>query len=335
MPASYSSSSPPPPGTSCGNNVPVRLRAVLPGRKLAVLLSLGAAFLDQVAPTPAHPAAVHAETLRLILKAGTWGQNGDEATAQAQDEAVERERRARGGAGQAPAATTGPFNSAAQLLSAILAQVTPSAPTSEPGAPYAGSSAGVALDSRPAQTSPDSPFTPFAAQPPPTTFSYGIDKPSLSALGGFPDAATAVLDFSTSTLGSTSSASATRSAAAPPPVPSSLSTTPHRHHVIEPSQASAAQPFVGASTSFASFEPLPPVAGLGASPGRNAPDPSQLGVGMEVDADALGALDWAALEKQLGMESGSLSEGFAGSVGTTGTGASNGGAMEQLDWMGY
>ena len=57
--------------------VPVRPRAVLRGRKLCVLLSLGAAFLDQVAPTPAHPAAVHAKTLRLIIKAGTWGQELD------------------------------------------------------------------------------------------------------------------------------------------------------------------------------------------------------------------------------------------------------------------
>ncbi|GAA5838209.1 hypothetical protein JCM9279_004157 [Rhodotorula babjevae] len=342
--SSTSSSAPTPASTSYFDSAPVRPRAVLPGRKLAVLLSLGAAFLDQVAPTPAHPAAVHSKTLRLILKAGTWGQNGGEATAQAQDEAVERARRAGGGAGPTSSTEAGPFSSAAQLLSAILAQVAPSAPAPQPDAAHVGASTGLA-HRPPARTSSGSTSLTSAFRPTSSASRSTLDESAPTSLAGVQDPSAAMHGFSTSTVGGGATAptttTTTTSAAALSPAASFFTTTSYAPDVTDPARApSTAQPFLATSTSFPSFDPFPLAAGLGAGAGRGPSEASQPGLGMEVDADALGALDWPALEKQLGMESGSLSEGFAGGTWTQGDGApvgttSYGETMEQLDWMSY
>ncbi|GAA5941475.1 hypothetical protein JCM3775_004935 [Rhodotorula graminis] len=341
-------SSPNPPAAPASSSasrpedVPVRQRAVLPGRKLAVLLSLGAAFLDQVAPTPAHPAAVHAKTLRLILKAGTWGQAGQQATAQAQDEVIGRASRGAGGAGQPSPPPSGPFSSAAQLLSAVLAQVTPSTPQAE-GPPHGGPSAGFAFDHPSAEPSSSrSTLRHPAARPAPAPAFSSFLELATSALGEPLESSADMSAFPTPTFSHPSptlptSTSATAVALpppflAPPPFPN------HHPHVPRPS--STEPPSLDTSTSFPAFEPFPRLTGAGSTAGFGAPGVTHAGVGMEVDADALGALDWSALEKQLGMESGSLSEGFAASVGARDDGASAGAASygdaaEQYDWMSY
>ncbi|GAA5917354.1 hypothetical protein JCM8208_007397 [Rhodotorula glutinis] len=344
MSSPHPPTAPSPSTTSGTQDVPVRLRAVLPGRKLAVLLSLGAAFLDQVAPTPAHPAAVHAKTLRLILKAGMWGQDGEQATAQAQDEAIERASRGAAGAGQASPPPASPFSSAAQLLSAVLAQVTPSSPPPELRAQHVGPSTGFPLErqfTRPSSSTSTS--RQLAARPPPAAAFSAFVSSAPSLLGGPAEASTSMSAFPTSPFGqsfSTTSASPAATAAAttfPFLYPPSVS-SPN----LEPPQPPSTMPsHLVTSTSFPSFEGFPHVAGSVAGVGLGAPAAPHAGHGMEVDVDALGALDWSALETQLGMESGSLSEGFGGGGGgaATGIGAqletAYGDAVEQLDWMSY
>ncbi|GAA6056662.1 hypothetical protein JCM3770_006334 [Rhodotorula araucariae] len=243
-----------------------RPRAILQGRKLCVLLHLGAAFLEHVAPTPAHPAAVHAETLRTIVKAGTWGQDAAMATAAGQASMAEAVA-----AGQVPvglgvdAGGMSEMNAGA-LLAAILAQMsspaqqgTP-APAPAPDAPRSPGFAGAfstgsdgSLPLPPLAAARDAPFFPLAD----------------NGLAGFASWA--------------------------PSGPSGFDTI-----------ASPPDPARDSRSSF-----------LTAVPGT--------GVGMEVDADALSGLDWTALERQLGMETGSLSAGFAGSGIETGAG---------FEWMG-
>ncbi|GAA6013930.1 hypothetical protein JCM10207_000172 [Rhodosporidiobolus poonsookiae] len=58
-----------------------RPRPIMRGKKLHRLLELGAEFLDAIAPTKGHPAAVHASTVRVIVRAGLWGQDAHDAAA--------------------------------------------------------------------------------------------------------------------------------------------------------------------------------------------------------------------------------------------------------------
>ena len=107
------------------------------------------------------------------------------------------------------------------------------------------------------------------------------------------------------------------------------------------SQPQPQQHFLGVPTptSFPAFQPFSPSAGSAAGVGGFGALEAGTGLGMEVDSEALGALDWSALEKQLGMESGSLSQGFA--AGVVGEGGSPslartappGAADGSLDWM--
>lgn len=339
--------------------VPVRPRAVLRGRKLCVLLSLGAAFLDQVAPTPAHPAAVHAKTLRLIIKAGTWGQELDMATAQKQKEAYERGAWREGGVGpKGPAdKATSQTSSAAQLLSAILAQVSPATP----GSSVCGTAAAAvpatpcsctARDSGPTESAPASTVASSAPLPSPPTLagsmfhSFGQSAHSDAGFGALPAApsssAAGMFPASTCSSGSTTTSSALYPS--PPLAPPQQQQMSYDFSTAPRPTSSQPQPqqhFLGVPTptSFPAFQPFSPSAGSAAGVGGFGALEAGTGLGMEVDSEALGALDWSALEKQLGMESGSLSQGFA--AGVVGEGGSPslartappGAADGSLDWM--
>ncbi|BGP47584.1 hypothetical protein JCM10450v2_003447 [Rhodotorula kratochvilovae] len=300
--ASVSSSpaAPSSPGASGGAGVvPARPRAILHGRKLCTLLNLGADFLEAVAPTPAHPAAVHAKTLRTILKAGTWGQDiGVDVVQQVRAYAAARAKAASEGDGAGE-------KGAGALLAAILAQMSPS--------PVPQGAASAAAPATPC-------FQQFASGVPASAFAAPPPAPAGEA-PFFPLVGEGFGAFSSSTF------AAPQDAFASTAFSSGSTSTSGAGPALFPSPSSQAFSLPTPSAAFPSF----------ASPAPSLP----AAMGMEVDADALSGLDWSALERQLGMESGSLSAGFGAAAAASGEGGGDTGERRTpesagggLDWMG-
>ncbi|GAA6013931.1 hypothetical protein JCM10207_000173 [Rhodosporidiobolus poonsookiae] len=278
-----------------------RPRAIMRGRKLHRVLELGAGFLDAIAPTKGHPAAVHAATLRVIMRAGLWGQDAHDRAAEGQPAPPLVQDQA----GSSPLVTAG---EAGKILRAVLQGLSPLPPPSaamQPNrpaqqqppssAPFADTSFATS-----ASTSASQPFLPLGDFPSSlTSLSPGTsssDPNSFFSLSSLPIPTLTGFDFSADTAFSSTSTS-TSALPSPPFAPdfSALFATP--------------APSFSQSAAFASpSSTLAGDVGLGSS----APSTS---AAMDLDA---GTLDWAALEASLGIASGGLRGALLESAGLDG-----------------
>lgn len=313
-------------------------RPILVGRKLCVLLGLGASFLEAIAPTPSHPSAIHAQTLRTILRAGTWGQDETRGTTAAQRELFNAVK-----TGHAQPEALGVMDSAGvqiaqvrdagKILAAVLAQISP-----------ANSPPPATLPDPPKQASLGPPLAMALPQqqhlqqqsPPPQDlfFAFGTNGPfSTSATTSPP-----LFGMQQHTQPQVPPMNAPPFY--PPPYTTSASDFGSLFSSVSPSTGSNISPAISTgaplqstspptfnfgsngSFSFSSSVSPPPLgqpATAFSSPGTNSgftslgAQPAGAGTSMAVDVDTdsllarAGEIDWSAIERQLGMKDGALS----------------------------
>ncbi|BGP31569.1 hypothetical protein JCM10296v2_003341 [Rhodotorula toruloides] len=344
-------------------------RPILVGRKLCVLLGLGASFLEAIAPTPSHPAAIHAQTLRTILRAGTWGQDETRGTTAAQRELFSAVK-----TGHAQPEALGVMDSAGvqiaqvrdagKILAAVLAQISPAnspPPAALPDAPKQSSLSPPLAMALPQQQlhqqqqapSQDSFFGfgtngPFSTSAPTSPPLFGMQQqaqpqvPPMNAPPFYPPSYTTSASdfgslFSSVSPSTGSNISAVISGGAP-----LQSTSPPAFNFSSSN----------GSFSFSSSVSPPPLgqpATAFSSPGTNSgftslgAQPAGAGTSMAVDVDTdsvlarAGEIDWSAIERQLGMEDGALSAGVGFGAGDFSVGGESlgmsGMGNGSTDWM--
>lgn len=341
---------------ACAPPSPLPGRAILVGRKLSTLLALGASFLDSIAPTPSHPAAIHAQTIRTLLRAGTWGQDVTRGNHGAQKELFRAVS-----SGQPESDDTSAMDSAGvqsaqvrkagKILEAVLAQISPTnspPPSSMPGPPLGPS----APRQQQLQMPPQDSLSPCESSGPPATAAststtlFGFQQHAQSQfsqtsdLPFFPPPFPNTADDFGSTFPSVSP-----SAGHDAGQPVSISLQPQ-------STSQSAFTFDDGAFSFpasAPFSPLGLSATIDSSLGFYSTVLSHPATGfsadtsmaIDLDTDSLlaraGEIDWSAIERQLGMKDGALSAGVAVGAGDLNTGGAplglSGTGEGSTDWM--
>ncbi|BGP24161.1 hypothetical protein JCM10295v2_003069 [Rhodotorula toruloides] len=333
-------------------------RPILVGRKLCILLGLGASFLEAIAPTPSHPAAIQAQTLRTILRAGTWGQDEARGSTAAQKELFDTvktgtvqpdEMSMMDSAGVQIAQV----RDAGKILAVVLAQISPGndpPPAMLPDPPKQSSLSPPSSQQQQQQQMPQDSFFGFGASgrfstatptSPPLFDMQQYTQPRVPPMDApplFPQPYTT----SASDFGSIfSSISPSTGSNMSPPISDDTQ--------LQSTSPPAAN-FSGGSFPFSSSDSplhLHPSAPTFASPGTFGSlgaQPAGAGRSMAIDVDdtdsllaRAGEIDWGAIERQLGMKDGALSAGVgfgASDFSVDGASLEPGGmAAGSTDWM--